>query len=395
MTSKEWLFEGARWDIVRLLARPVLPSCNDRVLNHALTRSRDNVRSTTRLLPSTSRRKDFRNAIHQKRQRVSNADLSHEKRRKLSQGSQEVLAQGKFLTLPAELIAAVFDQLCIDDALHLVLAAQLFWKIGWPYIEKKLMEFMAPWAGHRLVCMDRHYYPSALSDHVRTVLNAEEDEDLKQYLIWADLSIYECIGPRAKRLGTPSPFAARSKYWTTGVDDAPPHFTRIRRTQDVARREMRKIGLSVTWNLPNYFPDDRKWVLRNLTSREFVRSEVLAGSTDQNGPFFKDLGFEHIVLSRIFTSTRQQLSTLDGVLRERGTWSGDRFEIVTLDHHVESASSDEPLSMPWTDISEDAVEDLIQFWRAHATMSDDLLKRLDARFNGRMTKGMIIDPKEE
>ena len=114
-------------------------------------------------------------------------------------------------------------------------------------------------------------------------------------------------------------------------------------------------------------PDDRKWVLRNLTTHEFVRSEAVAGNSEQNGPLIKDLGFEHIVLSRTFWSSSSWSATFNGRSVNRGIRAGHRLEIATLDRHTKSMLSD----LTWKDISEDAIEDKIQLWGAARDWLDD------------------------
>ena len=89
------------------------------------------------------------------------------------------------LTLPSELIGAIFDDLTIDDALRFTAVPQRFLEIGWPHMEKKLMGFMGPWAGHRLVWLGEgpieEYPPCMLSEdekqEIAAGLNADEFED--------------------------------------------------------------------------------------------------------------------------------------------------------------------------------------------------------------------------
>lgn len=144
----------------------------------------------------------------------------------------------------------------------------------------------------------------------------------------------------------------------------------------IASYEMRKMPKSMvarvfdfidTHRLSGYFLDDRKWVLQNLTTRESVRSEALAGNSSQNGPHVKDLGFEHIVLPSTFWSSSSGSATFNGRSVNRGIWAGHRLEITMLYRHTKSMLSD----VAWKNISEDAVEDIIQLWRAaRGWMSD-------------------------
>ncbi len=89
-----------------------------------------------------------------------------------------------------------------------------------------------------------------------------------------------------------------------------------------------------------YYPDDRKRVLRNLTTHEFVRSEALAGNSSQNGSHIKDLGFEHIVLSGTYWSSSSDNARFNGRSVNGGIWAGHCLEITTLDRHTRSMPSD-------------------------------------------------------
>lgn len=273
-------------------------------------------------------------------------------------------------TLPPELIGAIFDELRIDHALYLTFVARRFWEIGWPYMEKKLLDILAPWAGHRLICLG---LGSAYDSDYQNILTGDEKEEMKQGLTPDEYDEMDLEGPFWFYPSKPVSLSAivSWRYMEIKVKEDPLYFQITRLLSKIIRVEQRrnKLQCSVTMNIPDYFPDDRKWVLRNLTTHEFVRSEVVAGNSKQNGPFFEDLGFEHIVLSRIFWSSEP---STDGRSLERGIWAGHRFEIITVDHHTKPTRSE----VAWKDISEEAVEDLIQISRASGYMSGRMRKPL-------------------
>lgn len=51
--------------------------------------------------------------------------------------------------------------------------SQIFWDIGWPYIKKKLMNCIAPWAGHRIVCLGVEH--TDLADYPLGMLSKDEE----------------------------------------------------------------------------------------------------------------------------------------------------------------------------------------------------------------------------
>lgn len=270
--------------------------------------------------------------------------------------------------LPTELIGAVFDELDIVDTCYLSIVARSFWEIGWPYIVKKAMGFIGPWAGHRLVCLGE----GPIEDYPPYMLSEDEKEELVEGL---DADEYDDDDDEKSHAGSPVDLGhiASSRYEEAGVDVPPRHVSRM--LAAIARYEMYKMPESmrskmrelIDIDLSKYYPEDRRWVLRNLTTHEFIRAEALAGNSEENGPYIRDLGFEHIALSRIFWSSSSGSATFSGRSVNRGIWAGHRLEITTLDRHTKSVLSD----VVWKDISEDAVEDIIQLWRAARNWLDD------------------------
>ncbi|KAH6960087.1 hypothetical protein BKA56DRAFT_600472 [Ilyonectria sp. MPI-CAGE-AT-0026] len=80
-----------------------------------------------------------------------------------------------------------------------------------------------------------------------------------------------------------------------------------------------------------YFPEDQPWIFRNLTTREFVRSEAIALKTEFiRGPNIDVWGFGEIVTSRICWSTSSSVSMSDTTNISKGVWTGHCFGITTL-----------------------------------------------------------------
>ncbi|MCJ1347823.1 hypothetical protein MMC31_006053, partial [Peltigera leucophlebia] len=185
----EWLFNGSIRSLVDFLSVPVFPS------------NLYNNKTVEYVSPSGP---------------ISYGDTWH---RKLSRQdtSPEVATQCLNLSdLPAELIGMVFDELNIIHALCLTLAAQRFWDIGWPFMEKKLMGFMGPWAGHRLVCVGD--YP--IEDYPHDMLNKDEKEELAKGL---DADEYGDDEYGKLHAGSPVDLSSLvdSRYYEVGSDIPP------------------------------------------------------------------------------------------------------------------------------------------------------------------------------
>jgi hypothetical protein len=120
------------------------------------------------------------------------------------------------------------------------------------------------------------------------------------------------------------------------------------------------------------FPEDRKWVLRNLTTKEFVRAESMALRPEfVQGPFVRGLGFGAAVLAQICWSSTGKCGFNDSCweydqgfgtgsdsdivlpsLRRphRGVWVGHRFDITTEDRVSEEDG--------WKDVGGEVVEEI-------------------------------------
>ena len=86
-----------------------------------------------------------------------------------------------------------------------------------------------------------------------------------------------------------------------------------------------------------YFPKDQPWILRNLTTKEFVRAEAIALKPEFiDGPEIKRVGFGEVVMSRICWSKPSSSTGMDESIDiVRGVWAGHCFDITTLARHEE------------------------------------------------------------
>jgi hypothetical protein len=103
-----------------------------------------------------------------------------------------------------------------------------------------------------------------------------------------------------------------------------------------------------------YFPEDQQWILRNLTTRQFVRSEAIALKPEFiHGPNINVLGFGEIVTSCICWSTSSSINMSDTTNISRGVWAGHCFDITTLARH-----EDEIHETEWSDVSDEVVREI-------------------------------------
>ena len=82
------------------------------------------------------------------------------------------------------------------------------------------------------------------------------------------------------------------------------------------------------------YPENEPWILRNLTTREFMRVDAISLRSDFiHGPDIDVLGFGHVL--RVRSSWIEAGSTRDLNLTSLGitVWAGHRSDITTLGRH--------------------------------------------------------------
>ncbi|KAG6824010.1 hypothetical protein H0H93_002682, partial [Arthromyces matolae] len=75
-------------------------------------------------------------------------------------------------------------------------------------------------------------------------------------------------------------------------------------------------------------------VFRNLTTKEFVRGDAIADArADEDKPWRKDIGFEHVFWVRTTWSDKPSdlgLKYKGPIQIHRGVWAGHRFDVVSV-----------------------------------------------------------------
>jgi hypothetical protein len=103
-------------------------------------------------------------------------------------------------------------------------------------------------------------------------------------------------------------------------------------------------------------PLGTNFVLRNLTTKEYIQWDLIAQYRDElggrEGNMWSgvDVGFSQILNMQIGWSDDPSISMATSVDLHLGPWSGHRFDITTSDSILEPHASDVDGS-PWTDVS--------------------------------------------
>ena len=114
------------------------------------------------------------------------------------------------------------------------------------------------------------------------------------------------------------------------------------------------------YKLFDFYPADQPWILRNLTTQEYVRFEAIAIKPEYiHGPNIDVLGFGEVVWSRVCWSTETDCSMDYTDKIHRGLWAGHRFDITTLDRHKQGSLK----GTEWKDVSEEVADEVEIIWR--------------------------------
>lgn len=216
-------------------------------------------------------------------------------------GASPVDDKASLETLPVELLDQAFGQLEIDSLIHVSLSGPFFWSVGRKHILNHFKSILGTWAGQSTICAGiygkhRDYPPSML-----TTEELKELEERRNLFCYFD----EEYGfhPARHFLKSKLPDNAEALFdrWTGDEDrqkpGKSPPMAYNRWLATLASGADREV---VRPSLRNYYPTDQKWILRNLTVKEFVRADAIAVDFSKiHGPYVEGVSFGDVVLSRI------------------------------------------------------------------------------------------------
>ncbi|KAI0972661.1 hypothetical protein F4678DRAFT_47443 [Xylaria arbuscula] len=266
----------------------------------------------------------------QRRLRTLQAPQSHQSNNALT-----------FFNLPTEIHYLVFDYIeYIEDVICLGLTNEYFWTLAQRPLDDYYMSFLGTWAGKNIVCVGKSADPNDYPPHL---FSTEELDNMSYSLAcFANPSVSDVqdfVHPTTEALR----LLEHCKSLGNGKDPA------------FAARGQRIIPGEST-----YIPEDQPWVLRNLTTKEFVRPEPIAIKPRYiHGPVIELVGFGAVVLLRTcWSSAPSGVRINNTVGPPRGVWAGHRFEITTLAKHESGIDSAE-----WTDVSDEVAREISEAWR--------------------------------
>ena len=292
-----------------------------------------------------------------KRRRVEFLDVwptePQEKKRKLrstvvSEPGQLKANGRKFSSLETELHDLIFEELEIKDVLSLSLTNRYFWSVGRRHIQTYFMSFLGPWTGESMICVGEYLEPG---DHPPGLFTEDERSELQ---------------PLLDEEGRSMEFLDYTHEYTEIDVRLPYTLMRQLLSKDYSEQYYRmppslrsEIVETVNAKFSQFYPEDVPWILRNLTTQEYVRSDAIALKPEHiHGPIIDFLGFGEVVLSRICWSSDESVSmAYDGNIH-RGVWAGHCFDITTRARHEQDAKEG------WKDVSEEVAREIASIWES-------------------------------
>ncbi len=183
------------------------------------------------------------------------------------------------------------------------LTAERFWDIGWVNLTEFIMFFLRPWAGHRIICSGDE---GSCGDNPMEILTEEEQEELHDGVSEDEFNTDE-LGDYGQ--GEISLFKLARCRFVEIASDIDPHRVLLKTALDECSGlppSKRRIVLNFAMtDISDYYPGNEIWILRNLTTHEFVRADELSVRSSQpsNGPHIGFPGLGEVILYRICWSS--------------------------------------------------------------------------------------------
>ncbi|KAG6037098.1 hypothetical protein E4U40_006875 [Claviceps sp. LM458 group G5] len=258
---------------------------------------------------------------------------------------------GSFCRFPTEIHRLIFEH-CYDDNLNSVIflgvTNQYFWSIAREYIQlitvgdyNKVDDYPP---GLFATEEDKENLLKRRPEDEESEDEGSEDEVDQLSVEQRPLTLYH----RIRRSFTELPRVTRAVDRDFSILDAI--------YQDPCYRTVENVFLMKG---DDFYPRDEVWILRNLTTHQYVRREPLELQPGlAHGPFVRGIGFGCVVLSRISWSSDSNVALHDPTGRiHRGLWAGHRFDITTMTRHEKLTAGQN-----WIDVTEELVEEVTAIW---------------------------------
>lgn len=262
-----------------------------------------------------------------------------------------------FCNLPAEIHLLICGYL--DDPVDLAClgsADQFFWGITQEILMRNYASYLGRWAGEQLVCVgqgtdDGDYPPALFSAEDLEKLDYDRRHNVDDSIyggLYAEMpSLFALCRPPHVRFEEVVTIDEESCRVYDGF------LRRCTKLQSSFTRPSMARRLEIENSSSAFEARDQAWILRNLTTKEFVTAAGIALDEKLiDGPFIRGIGFGEVVTLRTLWTSKplDYLSSFtNSNPKHRGVWAGHRFDITTQERHDKSTKDDE--KREWKDVS--------------------------------------------
>ncbi|KAA8898368.1 hypothetical protein FN846DRAFT_962595 [Sphaerosporella brunnea] len=242
--------------------------------------------------------------------------------------------------LPTEILEEIISNLGVAETFFLGMCSQRLYFMCREHLINILASQCGRFAGTSLICfgdgIDNHDFPPGIDWW-------PEIEEM-QKLSNECLSPYDLVGEFFTEIrGPPGLISALCLGTKSGPFSAA--------MSPLPRSYRVEIWSFLEFDHCSLYTNGPEWILRNLTTKEFVRHSVVAHGS--NGPFRptpRGVGFGEVLAVRTCWSS---MAASCGI--HRGVWAGHRFDITLMDA-IEGADG-------WKDVSESLFEEIQCIWK--------------------------------
>ena len=281
--------------------------------------------------------------------------------------------QSHLTSIPNELLLVIFHNLDFVSCFRLSLVSKRLWNIGWPFVRQKVTEFMGTWAGARIICVgdecERRDLPAGLlTTEEENIVNEglnEAEADPDEGFLPGPGNLLDMARCRFREVDSKvEPYRMLFRPVPGEAED--PVYSKRSQTRQSSRTVLNEAGhlpesersqaylFAFGKKVADYYPETESWILRNLTTAEFVQGDRLFAafhsSERQRGPHLGYPGFGEAIMCRICWSTTDSTVPCAGL--NRGVWAGHRFEICTEKHHALHSSCS------WKDATSEIINEI-------------------------------------
>ncbi len=251
-------------------------------------------------------------------------------------------------SFPAELLAMFLScpELSKDDIISLGMASETLWSHTVQYIDRDYRHspLVGPWAGAEIACT---------GTYLTKLPPSFDKDDLALNSVSITVGGQVCTARKINRAALryfTSPGEDVEQEWRAAFNSHAANQTNIPKTR---LAQMSEDLHSVSSTLGSS-PADAPWILRNLTTKEFVRCLPRADSQGRRGyvdhPECKGLRLNELLTMRICWSQPYRWGSIPQ-LNMYGEWGGHSFDIVALDENRSK------LGEAWVDVTDAIVEE--------------------------------------